>query len=285
MTNAENIGAPAAKAVKKKASGSSFYIAMRLMPAEERDAMFAIYAFCRKVDDIADDGVGTRAQRHEKLEQWRGDLFELYSGRVAQQVRFLAPAVTRYGLRLQDFLTVLDGMDMDVAEDIVAPDLATLDLYCDRVASAVGRLSIKVFGMEEGPGFDLAHHLGRALQLTNILRDIDEDALIGRLYLPREYLEEMDCCRQMDPAAIIAQPKIDAVCRRVAALAHQHYDEAQRILAAKPRGRIKTPRLMGAVYSEILRASEAQGFAPPRRRISLPKSRLLSLVLRQGLFS
>ena len=119
----------------------------------------------------------------------------LYAGTVAPQVRFLAPAVARYGLRLEDFLAVLDGMDMDVAEDIVAPDLATLDLYCDRVASAVGRLSIKVFGMEEGPGFELAHHLGRALQLTNILRDIDEDAAIGRLYLPREYLEEMDCCR------------------------------------------------------------------------------------------
>ena len=285
MTNAENIGAPAAKAVKKKASGSSFYIAMRLMPEEERDAMFAIYAFCRKVDDIADDGVGTRAQRHEKLEQWRDSLRGLYAGTAGQQVRFLAPAVARYGLRLQDFLTVLDGMDMDVAEDIVAPDLATLDLYCDRVASAVGRLSIKVFGMDEGPGFELAHHLGRALQLTNILRDVDEDAAIGRLYLPREYLEAMDCCRQMDPAAIIAKPEIDAVCRRVATLAHHHYDEAQRILSARPRGRIKTPRLMGAVYSEILRASEAQGFAPPRHRVSLPKSRLLSLVLRQGLFS
>jgi len=285
MTNAENIGAPAAKAVKKKASGSSFYIAMRLMPAEERDAMFAIYAFCRKVDDIADDGIGTRAERHEKLEQWRGDLHKLYAGTAAPQVRFLAPAVTRYGLRLDDFLAVLDGMDMDVAEDIVAPTLATLDLYCDRVASAVGRLSIKVFGMEEGPGFKLAHHLGRALQLTNILRDIDEDAAVGRLYLPREYLEEMDCCRQMDPTAIIAQPKIDAVCRQVAKLAHHHYDEARRILSSRPRGRIKTPRLMGAVYSEILRASEAQGFAPPRRRVSLPKSRLLSLVLRQGLFS
>jgi phytoene synthase len=285
MTNAENIGAPAAKAVKKKASGSSFYIAMRLMPEEERDAMFAIYAFCRKVDDIADDGVGTRAERHERLERWRGDLHQLYAGQSAPQVRFLAPAVARYGLRLEDFLTVLDGMDMDVAEDIVAPDLATLDLYCDRVASAVGRLSIKVFGMDEGPGFELAHHLGRALQLTNILRDIDEDAAVGRLYLPREYLEEMDCCRQMDPAAIIARPEIDAVCRRVAGLAHQHYDKAQRILSSRPKGRIKTPRLMGAVYSEILRASEAQGFAAPRRRISLPKSRLLSLVLRQGLFS
>jgi squalene synthase HpnD len=285
MTNAENIGAPAAKAVKKKASGSSFYIAMRLMPEEERDAMFAIYAFCRKVDDIADDGVGTRAQRHEKLEQWRDALRGLYVGMAGQQVRFLAPAVARYGLRLQDFLDVLDGMDMDVAEDIVAPDLATLDLYCDRVASAVGRLSIKVFGMDEAPGFELAHHLGRALQLTNILRDVDEDAAIGRLYLPREYLEALDCCRQMDPAAIIAKPEIDAVCRRVATLAHHHYDEAQRILSARPRGRIKTPRLMGAVYSEILRASEAQGFAPPRHRVSLPKSRLLSLVLRQGLFS
>jgi len=285
MTNAENIGAPAARAVQKRASGSSFYMAMRLMPAEERDAMFAIYAFCRKVDDIADDGIGTRAERHEKLEGWRRDLRALYEGTVAGQVRFLAPAVKHYGLRLDDFLAVLDGMDMDVAEDIVAPDLATLDLYCDRVASAVGRLSIKVFGMEEGPGFDLAHHLGRALQLTNILRDIDEDAAIGRLYLPREYLEEMDCCRQMDPVAIVAKPEIDAVCRKVAALAHQHYDAANRILAARPKGRIKTPRLMGAVYSEILRLSEAQGFAPPRHRVSLPKSRLLSLVLRQGLFS
>src|SRR6201999_2756255 len=221
------------------------------MPAEERDAMFAIYAFCRKVDDIADDGIGTRPERHEKLEQWRGDLRALYAGETRAQVRFLGPAVAKYGLRLEDFLTILDGMDMDVAEDIVAPDLATLDLYCDRVASAVGRLSIKVFGMDEGPGFELAHHLGRALQLTNILRDIDEDAAIGRLYLPREYLEEMDCCRQMDPAAIVAQPKIDAVCRRVAKLAHHHYDAASHILKARPKGRIKTPRLMGAVYSEI----------------------------------
>ena len=284
MTNAENIGAPAAKAVQKKAKSSSFYLAMRLMPAEERDAMFAIYAFCRKVDDIADDGVGTRAERHEKLEQWRADLRGLYAGTVAQQVRFLAPAIAHYGLRLEDFLAVLDGMDMDVAEDIVAPDLATLDLYCDRVASAVGRLSIKVFGMDEGPGFDLAHHLGRALQLTNILRDIDEDAAIGRLYLPREYLQEMDCCRSLDVQAIVNKPQIDAVCRKVAAQAHHHYDQAQRILSARPKGRIKTPRLMGAVYSQILSASEAQGFAVPRRRVSLPKSRLMSLVLRQGIF-
>src|SRR6201995_5388771 len=242
MTNAENIGAPAAKAVKKKASGSSFYIAMRLMPAEERDAMFAIYAFCRKVDDIADDGVGTRSQRHEKLEQWRQDLRALYAGIAAPQVRFLAPAVAHYGLRLEDFLTVLDGMDMDVAEDIVAPDAATLDLYCERVASAVGRLSIKVFGMEEGPGFELAHHLGRALQLTNILRDIDEDAAIGRLYLPREYLREAGIA-SLDPKEVIAKPRIDLVCTAGARDAHAYYEGAAAVLAKRPKGRLATPRL------------------------------------------
>jgi phytoene synthase len=275
----ETVNAPQARAVRKKASGSSFYTAMRLMPARERDAMFAIYAFCRKVDDIADDGVGTRLERHQRLEAWRAGLDALYAGSPPAATAFLAPAVTRYGLRKEDFRTILDGMDMDVAEDIVAPDLATLDLYCERVASAVGRLSIKVFGMEEGPGFQLAHHLGRALQLTNILRDIDEDAAIGRLYLPREYLFAAGF-KSLDPEMVVSDPRVDIACRQLAALAHAHYDKAQAILAKRPKGRIATPWLMGAVYSEILKSTEAAGFAPPRRRVSLGKARLLGLVLR-----
>ncbi|HEV3489774.1 MAG TPA: presqualene diphosphate synthase HpnD [Reyranella sp.] len=288
MTNAENIGAPAAKAVKKKASGSSFYIAMRLMPAEERDAMFAIYAFCRKVDDIADDGVGTRAERHERLEQWRSELRALYARSaspppIPQHVRFLAPAVARYGLRLQDFLSILDGMDMDVAEDIVAPDLATLDLYCDRVASAVGRLSIKVFGMEEGPGFELAHHLGRALQLTNILRDIDEDAAIGRLYLPSELLAKAGIVTS-DPIAAIDDPRVDGACRDLAALALDHFAAADRVLRARPRGRLLAPRLMSAVYRTILQQMLLEGWAAPRRRVRIGKARLLWLVARCSVF-
>src|ERR1700759_2278003 len=238
-------------AAQQKASNSSFYSAMRLMPREQREAMFAIYGFCRIVDDIADDGIGTRPERNAELVKWRVDLDELYDGRPPARAEFLVPHIKRYGLRKEDFLTVIDGMDMDVAEDIVAPDLKTLDLYCERVASAVGRLSIKVFGMEEGPGFELAHHLGRALQLTNILRDIDEDADIGRLYLPREYLQEMKCCASLDPKAVIARREIDTVCRKVAALAHVHYAAAKKILAARPKGRLQTPGLMGAVYSEI----------------------------------
>jgi phytoene synthase len=281
MSKRETLPPSQAAAVKKKASGSSFYLAMRLMPRQERDAMFAIYAFCRKVDDIADDGLGTRPQRHEKLEAWRYDLDALYGGQTPARVAFLAPAVAQFGLRRQDFFTILDGMEMDVAEDIVAPALPILDLYCERVASAVGRLSIKVFGMDEGPGFDLAHHLGRALQLTNILRDIDEDADIGRLYLPREYLFAAGF-KSLDPRMVVSDPRVDGVCRAVAAMAHDHYDKAAAILAKKPKGRIATPRLMGAVYGEILKATEAAGFAPPRHRVSLSRGKLLSLLLRAG---
>jgi presqualene diphosphate synthase len=275
--------APEIQAVEAKAKGSSFYAAMRLMPRAEREAMFAIYAFCRMVDDIADDGDGTREERFAELALWRRDLDVLYGGGLPVKGGFLKEAVARYGLRRQDFLAVIDGMEMDVHETIVAPDLVILDLYCDRVASAVGRLSIKVFGMEEGTGFDLAHHLGRALQLTNILRDLDEDAAIGRLYLAREHLEAAGIDPR-DAKSAVDDPRIDTAARATAALAHEHYAKADAILRAKPKGRIATPRLMGAVYGEILRAMEAQGWAPPRKRVSLPKSKLLAIVLKHGLF-
>ena len=123
-------------------------------------------------------------------------------------------------------------------EDIVAPDLVILDLYCDRVASAVGRLSIKVFGMDEGPGFELAHHLGRALQLTNILRDLDEDAAIGRLYLPREYLEAAGIATDDPEHADCRSAHRSRVPRKRRALAHEHYRQADAMLASRPKGRI-----------------------------------------------
>ena len=165
--------APEIEAVRQKAAKSSFYSAMKLMAKPQREGMYAIYAFCRIVDDIADDGVGTRAERLAELQEWRDDLASLYIGGRAGRAGFLAHVVASFDLRLVNFLAVIDGMQMDLEGDIVAPSYEVLDLYCDRVASAVGRLSIKVFGMEEEPGFALAHHLGRALQLTNILRDLD----------------------------------------------------------------------------------------------------------------
>ena len=195
---------------------------------------------------------------------------------------FLADAVARFGLRQSDFLAVIDGMQMDVDADIVAPDLAVLDLYCDRVASAVGRLSVNVFGMADEPGEVLARHLGRALQLTNILRDLDEDAEIGRLYLAREWLESAGI-ETRDPAAIIADPRINRAARRCAALAHEHYAAADRVMAARPKGRLIAPRLMSAVYAAILKKMEQAGWAPPRERVKLSKTTLLTIVVRRGL--
>jgi phytoene synthase len=270
-------------ALQAQVSGSSFYAAMRVMPKAERAAMFAIYSFCRMVDDIADDGTRPRAQRATELDRWRADLAALYADRPAGQASFLKDAVHDFGLRQADFLAVIDGMQMDVDADIRAPDLETLNLYCDRVAVAVGHLSIRIFGMEEGPGLQLAHRLGRALQLTNILRDLDEDAAIGRLYLPRELLTKSGIVTT-DPNAAIADPRVDGACRDLAALALEHFAAADRVMRARPRGRLLAPRLMSAVYRTILQQMLVEGWVAPRRRVRIGKARLLWLVARCSVF-
>jgi phytoene synthase len=276
--------APDVSTPERQASGSSFYAAMRMLPAAERKAMFDIYAFCRQVDDIADEGGLPRPERRAALDAWRADLDALYGGGETKLSGFLAEAVERFGLRQDDFLAVIDGMQMDVDADIVAPDYQTLDLYCDRVASAVGRLSVCIFGMDRQPGLDLSHALGRALQLTNILRDLDEDAAMGRLYMPLEALEAAGVTAR-EPMAVVADARIDAACRWVAKIAHAHYAEAARIIAAKPKGRLIAPRLMGAVYGQILSRMETEGWAAPRRRLSLSKPRLIWILLRHGILA
>ena len=180
---------------------------MRILPRAQREAMFEIYSFCRQVDDIADSS-GPRGQRREQLDRWRADIDALYAGKSVPRTQGLVAPVRDFGLRREDFHAVIDGMEMDVVADIRAPAWAELDLYCDRVASAVGRLSVRVFGLEAKPGRQLAHHLGRALQLTNILRDLDEDAGVGRLYLPREALVQAGI-ESTDPAAVLASPTLD----------------------------------------------------------------------------
>jgi phytoene synthase len=182
-------------------------------------------------------------------------------------------------MRKDDFLAVIDGMEMGAVEDIRAPDFATLDLYCDRVASAVGRLSVRVFGMGEQDGIALAHHLGRALQLTNILRDIDEDAGLGRLYLPREGLAAAGIT-STDPATVAAHPNLDAACRMVVERAQMHFAEADKIMGRSPRRAVKAPRIMGKAYRRILDTMAARGFAPPRQRVRISKPYLIGIALR-----
>lgn len=266
----------------KAASGSSFYAGMRMLPREKREAMYDVYAFCRAVDDIA-DGDAHQDDPAGAMRRWREDIDAIYAGRAAGEAAHLAPHVRRYSLAREDFVAVIDGMDMDMRGPIVAPDAATLDLYCDRVASAVGRLSVRIFGMEEKAGVQLAHHLGRALQLTNILRDIDEDAERGRLYLPREALLAAGMT-DLTPQAVVRHPGLAQACAPLVAQAHEHFRAAREIMDAAPRAAVKAPRLMAAAYSDVLARLEKRGFAAPRLRVGVDKLKLLLALLRWGLW-
>lgn len=281
-------GAPgmAQQAVLSSAArGSSFNAAMQILPRARREAMLAIYAFCRAVDDIADEN-RPREARMQALGYWRARIAALYAGKAAcgawpAGLEPLGEAVARFGLRREDFLAVIEGMEMDVEADVRAPDLATLDLYCDRVASAVGRLSACAFGMPEDKGQALAHHLGRALQLTNILRDLDEDAARGRLYLPREDLLAAGIAGS-EPKEVLESPALGAACAPVIARAKAHFLESRQIMARCPRWTVRAPRIMAEAYFAILTALEKRGFAPPRQRIRTPRHRVLLAILRYG---
>lgn len=264
-----------------RASGSSFYAAMRILPPEQRDAMFEIYSFCRAVDDIADSS-GPRPERVAQLQAWRRDIATLYDGTPPSALEGLARAVKTFGLRREDFLAVIDGMEMDVVADIRAPDYATLELYCDRVACAVGRLSVKVFGLPDDLGLALADQLGRALQLTNILRDLDEDAELGRLYLPAEAMHEAGIT-STDPVAVLAEPRIEWACHALIDRARAHFTKAEDIMARCPARSVRAPRLMGAVYKAILARLVARGFGSPRAPVRIPKALLLWMLLRHAI--
>jgi phytoene synthase len=263
------------------ASGSSFYAGMKVLPKAERDAMYAVYGFCRIVDDIADDQSRPAAVQRIELDAWRDDVRSLYAGGDPGRAAMLAAPIAQYGLAEADFQAVIDGMQMDL-DGLSRPDQATFNLYCDRVAVAVGRLSVKVFGMDPEPGEALAHHLGRALQITNILRDVDEDADIGRLYLPDELLTQAGITTR-DPHAAAAAPGVDQVCRELAATAQAHFESATAILTAKPRGRLAAPRLMAVAYAGLLNRMQRRGWAPPRTRVRVNKFALMWNLLREGL--
>jgi len=262
----------------RRASGSSFYAGMRILPRPQREAVFEIYSFCRAVDDVADDG-GPRPARLAELQRWRADLDALYAGSPPPRLRGLAQPVHDFGLAREDFAAIVDGMEMDIVSDIRAPDLATLDLYCDRVASAVGRLCVKVFGVEAADGIALAHHLGRALQLTNILRDLDEDAENGRLYLPRELLLDNGIA-ETEPPVVLSRPGIGQVCAALAARARDHFSEADIIMRRSPRKMVRTPRVMAEAYKMMLEQMVARGWLPPRTRVRIGRPQLLWILAR-----
>jgi phytoene synthase len=253
---------------------------MRILPRAGREAMYAVYAFCRSVDDVADSDT-PRENRIRELERWRADVDALFTEDCPKRLLSLAAPVRTFGLPRQEFHAIIDGMMMDAVGDLRAPEWAMLDLYCDRVASAVGRLSVRIFGLDREHGEALAHHLGRALQLTNILRDLDEDADLGRLYLPCEVLSATGMT-EFTPDRVLDHPRLDEACREVAARAIVHFHAAEQIMLNCPRAQVRAPRLMAAAYRTILSELLSRGWNPPRGPVHVGRLRLAAAVLRFG---
>jgi phytoene synthase len=267
---------------KVAAAGSSFYWAMRILPAARRDGVFAVYAFCREVDDIA-DGSASPAIKQAALAVWRAEIQAIFAGAPKTALgRILAEVAGRYNLRQTDFVAIIDGMQMDAAQDIRAPSLAELDLYCDRVASAVGRLSVRIFGVDSAAADRVAGHLGRALQLTNILRDLVEDGQRGRLYLPQEYLEKHGI-HGTEPMIVLGDPAVPMVCDDLADTADLHFAEAATAMRDCPRRAMRPATIMRAVYHELLWRLRDKGWHDLGAPVKVPASVKFWLALRHGL--
>jgi phytoene synthase len=244
--------------------------------------MYALYAFCREVDDIA-DGEASRALKLTLLGEWRCEIARLFAGRPQHVVTgALLEPIGRYDLRCDDFLAIIDGMEMDARSDIRAPSLAEFDLYCSRVAVAVGLLSVRIFGDATPAGERVAEELGRALQLTNILRDLAEDAARGRLYLPRPVLQAHGILPTI-PSAVLAHPALPRACRDVAARAEAHYTAAREAIAACPRRAMRPAAAMLAVYRVVLRALVSRGWERLYEPVRIPAWRKAALLLRHGI--
>lgn len=229
------------------ARSSSFYWAMRLMPQAQRRAMFAVYGWCRAGDDIADADLPVDARR-AGLEAARRDLDRVFA---ADDGSALSDAIRRYGLDRVWFDMVLDGLDSDVEAPLSAPDMETLDLYCRRVAGAVGRMAVGIFGLRDEAAGRFAFAAGHALQLTNILRDVAEDAARNRLYLPREALAAAGIA-DTDPQTVLRHPALPRATAWLAERARALYAEAEAEALSTDRRKLWPGLAMLRLYRRLL---------------------------------
>jgi phytoene synthase len=261
---------------KAAASGSSFYYSFLFLPKAKREAITALYAFCREVDDVADECTDINIAR-TKLAWWRNEIRQLYAGNPQHPVtQALLPAIQTYKMDEEHFLEIIDGMEMDLDQNRYT-DFKQLQLYCYRVASVVGLLSIQIFGYNNRNTLKYAHDLGMAFQLTNIIRDIGEDARRGRIYIPQDEikkagLSETDILH--GHLSLKMQALIDFQIER----AERLYDKALTALPQEDKKSQRTGLIMAAIYRTLLREIKRGGSQQVlHARISLTPLRKLWL--------
>ena len=260
---------------KAAASGSSFYYAFLFLPHERRQAITAFYAFCREVDDVVDE-VQDASVAASKLAWWEKEVQQAFAGQPSHPVmQALMPHTTPYGITARQLLAVIEGCQMDLQQSRYL-DYPGLQRYCHLVAGVVGEVSARIFGQTDDTTTHYAHKLGLAFQLTNIIRDVGEDALRGRIYLPIDELQRFEVKAQ-ELLQRQYSDRFTALMRFQAERAHALYDEALALLPAADRRSQKPGLMMASIYRTLLREIEASDFQVLHQRIALTPLRKLWL--------
>ncbi len=260
---------------KAAASGSSFYYAFLFLPAPKRAAITAFYAFCREVDDVVDDMVDASVA-HTKLAWWQSEVAKAYAGQPSHPVmQALMPLAGSFGIEQRHLQAVIEGCQMDLSQTRYL-DYPGLQRYCHLVAGIVGEVAASIFGQTQAQTTEYAHRLGQALQLTNIIRDVGEDAQRGRIYLPVNELKQFDV-KANEILQRTYSDRFTALMRFQAERAHGLYDEALALLPSVDRRAQKPGLMMASIYRALLREIEADNFQVLHQRIHLTPLRKMWL--------
>jgi phytoene synthase len=260
---------------KAAASGSSFYYAFLFLPAPRRAAITAFYAFCREVDDVVDDSTDM-AVAHTKLAWWKSEVAKAYAGQPSHPVMLaLMPCTVTFGIEQGHLQAVIDGCQMDLDQTRYL-DYQALQRYCHLVAGVVGEVAARIFGQTQSQTTPYAHTLGQALQLTNIIRDVGEDALRGRIYLPVNELQQFDV-KAHEILKRTYSDRFTALMQFQAQRAHTLYDQALALLPEVDRRAQKPGLMMASIYRTLLREIEASQFQVLHQRIRLTPLRKMWL--------
>jgi phytoene synthase len=258
---------------KAAKSGSSFYYSFRFLPPDRRRAITALYAYCREVDDIADEVEDVNVAR-AKLGWWRAEVANLFAGHPTHPVtKALQPATQNFGVDQSRLIEIIDGMEMDLSRRRYQ-DFDSLKLYCHRVAGVVGQLSASIFGFQNSKTLDYAENLGLAFQMTNIIRDVGEDARRDRIYLPQEDLQKFSVTNA-DILDCRHSPQFEKLMAFQAERAKSLYNEAFQALMPEDRRPQRPGLIMAAIYRSLLDELERDSFKVLNQRISLTPIRKL----------